>query len=202
MRTQIANLFVALVATLSFAATSNAQTLELPATPQIEQIPGQELMPQVVDQGQQLLSQPQALTLLPPGPQISNPFYFGMRVELVRNWGGASLRVVGVDYGSPAQMAGLEFGDEIRTINGRGFGMARDSYDAVRIMNQAMAISGGVPMGPAPAISVWPGPRPSPVGRLVVRNVRNGQNVGVTIRPMRRDNVGAPAAAAPVVAGG
>ena len=59
-----------------------------------------------------------------------------MQVQLIRGYGGTTLRVVSVTPGSPAYRAGLEYGDEIRTVNGQGFGYARDSFDAVAMMNR------------------------------------------------------------------
>ena len=89
-----------------------------------------------------------------PSPAPSaNQFYFGMNVNLLRlPCGTTTLRVVSVNPGSPAYLAGLEVGDEIRTVNGRGFHFARDSFEAVRMMNQYVSQSGGGTIG-APAVA-------------------------------------------------
>lgn len=141
-------------------------------------------------------------------PIQQNPFYFGMQVELKRDsWGRTTLRIVGVTPGSPAQRAGLEYGDEIRRVNGRGFRWATDSFDAVRRLNQFVSNSGFG--GPAPATAgaaamvVGPMPSPNPIARMVVRNVRNGMDVHINVFPTRiGGGGGAPAAAAAMSAGG
>lgn len=190
MKTQITNLLVAVVATFALASVGSAQqtTIQQPEI-QTRVMPVQ----QYVQPGVQPIQQ--------------NPYYFGMSVAINRDsWGRTTLRIVNVTPGSPAQLAGLELGDEIRTVNGRGFRFATDSFDAVRRMNQYVitpAFGGG---GPAPAVASGVVaayvqlPNPNPIARMVVRNVRNGQNVIVNVRPTR---VGggpiAPAAAAAVV---
>ena len=143
-----------------------------------------------------------APTVMPlPQPQ-QNPFYFGMHVQLMRGYyGGTTLRITSVDYGSPAWRAGLEIGDEIRTVNGRGFARARDSFEAVSMMNRAVSFAGGTApaaaagvaaSAPAQAYTVaYPMPRPQPLARMVVRNVRNGRNVLVNVTP-REKFIGAP----------
>ncbi|MFK7767664.1 MAG: PDZ domain-containing protein [Mariniblastus sp.] len=195
---KVANLLVALAATLTMGALANAQQTNF------------------AQQGQTQTGQAQLKTQVLVGPQVGpqispiqpvqqNQFYFGMRVELVRSaWGQTTLRIVGVTPGSPAQQAGLEFGDEITTVNGRGFSYARDNFDAVRLMNQFVSFTGGG--GGAPAVAAgggvqamvapgWPSPQ-RPTASMVVRNVRNGQLVNVTVFPQRRFGGGAPAAAA------
>ncbi len=191
----ITNLLVAIVATLTAASMSNAQEARFATQAQ-----GQ--MQQQAQQGQQaLLVQPS------PSPAVQNQYYFGMQVELIRDgWGQTKLRVVSVTPGSPAQRAGLEYGDQIKTVNGRGFRFARDSYDAVRMMNQYVSFSGGTAPAAAAAaqtmISPWPQPS-RPFASMVVRNVRNGQFVNVTVNPERRfgGGGGAPAAAASAATG-
>lgn len=134
------------------------------------------------------------LYIQPIGPRVQpnqqNPFYFGMNVELKRTrWGATTLRIVSVTPGSPAQQAGLEIGDEIRRVNGRGFHHATDSYHAVRLLNQyVLGSSHPVPVagggGVASAIVLAP-PRLSTIAQLVVRNVRNGQDVSLNVYPTR-----------------
>ncbi len=130
-----------------------------------------------------------------PQPQPQNPYYFGVDVQLLRGYSGTTLRVVSVTYGSPAQRAGLEVGDEIRTVNGRGFAMATDSFDAVRLMNQF--VSSPYAGGPAPAVAAAavPGaqaayvapPQPAqPLAMMIVRNVRTGGDVQVPVYPTPR----------------
>ncbi len=140
-----------------------------------------------------------------PTPQVQpyvappqNQYYFGMRLDLVRGYTGTTLRVVDVTWGSPAQQAGLEVGDEIQTVNGQGFHGATDSFHAVNLMNQYVNFTHGAPAGVAAAyVQAYP---PTPIANMIVRNVRNGQNVSVSVRPTRRGGVGVPAAAAPASA--
>ncbi len=157
-------------------------------------------------QGQaQAFVQPQIQPYVQPIQQ--NPFYFGMQIELRRDhWGRTTLKVVGVTPGSPAQMAGLEYGDEIRRVNGRGFRFATDSFDAVRRLNSYVSspfLGGPAPAAGAAAMVVGPIPSPSPIARMVVRNVRNGRDVYVNVYPTRvSGGGGAPAVAAAMSAGG
>jgi membrane-associated protease RseP (regulator of RpoE activity) len=138
--------------------------------------------------------------------QNENPLYFGLNAQLVNGFGGAALRVVSITPGSPACRAGLEVGDEILTVNGQGFNYARDSFEAVAMMNR-FCLSTPVGGGPAPAaeaftrVNTCPAPQPQPIASMVVRNVRNGQNVSVTMHPTIRGYTPAPAApAAPAYA--
>lgn len=133
-----------------------------------------------------------------PQPQPQNPFYFGVNVQLMRGYAGTTLRIVSVTPGSPAQRAGLEVGDEIRTVNGRGFKYATDSFDAVRRMNQYVTqsfVGGPAPAtAPAAAAAVAPGVQAfvappqssSNVAMMIVRNVRTGGNVSVPVYPTPR----------------
>ena len=185
MKTQIKTLCVAIAVTGLLGVSAMAQ-----------QIPAQTQQRAMIQGGQ-------TQALVQPGvqPIQQNPFYFGMQIELRRNnWGRTTLRVVGVTPGSPAQMAGLEYGDEIRRVNGRGFRFATDSYHAVRMMNQFVVSP--VTGGPAPAVAmvVGPGAPPNPIARMVVRNVRNGQDVIVNVYPTRVGG-GAPAVAAATAGG-
>jgi len=132
-----------------------------------------------------------------PQPQQQNEFYFGISVQLIANtYGGKTLRIVSVSPGSPSQQAGLELGDEIRSINGQGFEHAQNSFDAVNMMSRFVS-STPVGGGPAPAAAAnatarsYVGPGIEPTASMVVRNVRNGQDVSVTVRPQRR-SVGGP----------
>jgi S1-C subfamily serine protease len=184
---------VATVFAVASASTVNAQQLQA-TSPQLQ------VQPQV---GQSWIQPPPA----------QNQFYFGVQVALKRNnWGGTTLQIVSVTPGSPAQIAGLEHGDEIRTVNGRNFNYATDSFDAVRLMNQfvttpivgapgAPAVAAAIQGGAQAAYVPLPQPIPTPIARMVVRNVRNGQNVIVNVRPQQRGFApGAPAAAATVQA--
>ena len=149
-------------------------------------------------------TQPYVQPQVAPIPQ--NQFYFGMNIELRQcQWNGTTLRVVGVTPGSPAHQAGLEIGDEIRQVNGSNFVSAVDSFDAGRLMNLFVTTGSG----PAPAASggtqalvvgpVAPGP---PVAQMIVRNVRNGQNVAVTVYPTPVGGIGGTPAATATVVGG
>jgi len=193
MNKNITNLVVAVVATFTLSAVANAQQQTFAQQDQSQRVQTQ-VLPYYV-------SPPQ---VQPPQPQ--NQYYFGMRLELNRNYSGTTLRIVDVTWGSPAQRAGLEVGDEIRTINGRGFQYANDSFDAVAMMNRfvefgsgsAPAVAAAMPQG-AQAYYVAP-PAPQPIARMVVRNVRNGQNVYINVIPEPRVFGGpAPAAAASAV---
>jgi len=192
MKTQIKNLIAAIVATCVLGSVGFAQQ-------------PQSVLEQQAGQAQAFV-QPQIQVQPHVAPIQQNPFYFGMNVELKRDrWGRTTLRIVGVTQGSPAQQAGLEFGDEIRRVNGRGFRVAINSFDAVRMVNQF--VTGPVFGGPAPAaqaLTISPYPSPRPIARMVVRNVRTGQDVIVKVFPTRVGyGGGAPAvAAAAVTAGG
>ena len=130
-----------------------------------------------------------------------NPLYFGLDAQLVNGYRGAALRIVSITPGSPACRAGLEIGDEILTVNGQGFNHARNSFEAVAMMNRFCS-SNPVGGGPAPAaaanaqVSTYPVPAPQPIAYMVVKNVRNGHNVSVTVRPISRGYTPAPAAPA------
>ena len=158
---------------------------------------------------QTAIQQGQAVPRVVPGyvapAPAQNRYYFGMNVELIRGYYGTTLRVVSVTPGSPAHNAGLEYGDEIRTVNGRGFEYARDSFEAVSMLNQFVDSWGGVaPAAPAAAggaVAAYvapPLPSPQPIANMIVRNVRNGQNVSLRVFPAVTQWGGAaPAQAAP-----
>ncbi len=139
-------------------------------------------------------------------PQLQPPseYYFGFSIQLVSDaYGGKTLRIVSVTPGSPAQQAGLEIGDEIRSVNGLGFLHACDSFEAVRMLSQFVSPN-SLGKSPAPAVAagvqayVAPG-HLQPIANMIVRNVRNGQDVPVTVRPQHRAvKLPAPAAAATV----
>lgn len=156
-------------------------------------------------QQQTLVQQPnvvQQYVVPPVGPPVQpqNQFYFGFSGVLNSNGFSKTLRIVSITPGSPAHRAGLEVGDEICSVNGQTFSYARDSFEAVRLLNQFVS-SGGVGGGPAPAVATavaQPYYSPQPTASMVVRNVRNGQKVSVTVHPTRRFSPSpAPAAAAP-----
>ncbi len=124
-----------------------------------------------------------------------NPYYFGMSVRIVRSYDGCtSLQVTTVTPGGPAQRAGLEPGDQIQKLNGQGFSMARDNYEAVRMMNYFVDAGGytdpGVPAAPAAAaaaqnqsrVLINPGIG-QPTAQMLVRDVRTGQSVYLTVNP-------------------
>lgn len=186
MKTQIKNMIFAAIAMLALTVTANAQGL----------------------QGQQYAVPAVGQPYVAP-PVNQNPYYFGMHVDLIPAGWGQRLRIASVTFGSPAQQAGLEVGDEIISVNGNIFSGARDSFDAVRMLNQFVGSNFG---GPAPAyaapavaaqaVQVTPNYSQPPIASMVVRNVRNGQNVSVTVRPILRGGVPAgpaPAAAAATV---
>ena len=79
---------------------------------------------------------------------------------------------------------------------------AANSFDAVRLMNLFVAAgSGSAPAaGGAQALVIGPPAPGPPVARMIVRNVRNGQNVSLTVYPTRIGG-GAPAAAATAAGG-
>lgn len=190
MKTQIKSLFVAIVATCVLTSAGFAQQIVTPQT--------------VPNAAVQVQPQPY---VMPGGQPIQqNPFYFGMRVVLKRDgWGRATLQVVEVTPGSPAQLAGLELGDEIRRVNGRGFKFANDSFDAVRMINQFVStpvLNGPAPAGGVAALVIGPVPSPNPVARMIVRNVRNGQDVSVNVFPHRVGGGGAPAVATAAMSAG
>ncbi len=145
---------------------------------------------------------PQVLPQVMPQIQPQSEFYFGISVQLISNGYNKTLRIVSVTPGGPAQRAGLEIGDEIQSVNGQNFSYARDSFEAARMLSQFVSTS-NVGGGPAPAVAATAAVGnqyyvPQPVASMVVRNVRNGQNVYVTVHPTRRfQGTPAPAVAAP-----
>ena len=185
MKTQITKtLTLAIAVIVGFAASTNEANAQSVASPRT-----------------MVQTQPYVQPQVAPIPQ--NQFYFGINVELRQcQWNGTTLRIVGVTPGSPAHRAGLEIGDEIRRINGQGFGSAANSFDAVRLMNLFVAAgSGPAPAaGGAQAIVIGPPAPGPPVARMIVRNVRNGQNVSLTVYPTQVGG-GAPAAAVTVTGG-
>lgn len=208
MKKSIATTVAVFAAVVVMASFANAQMNQLqPAAQQtqMQQSNGQQAMTQGAFVGQ---PQTRVAPFVSPMP---NKYYFGMQLQLVRGYGGTTLRVVSVTPGSPAHLAGLEYGDEIRMVNGQGFQHARDSFDAVSMMNRYVDTWAGGG-GPAPAVAAasagaatsyyQPMPAPAPTAQMVVRNVRNGQDVYVSVRPHRKGWSGpAPAApAAPAVA--
>ena len=130
-------------------------------------------------------------------PPIGQNFYFGMNVQIYRApHGRTTLEIVSITPGSPAHRAGLEVGDQIRTVNGQGFRYARNSFDAVRMLNQYVSFNVGAV--PAHASAHYVSHTPSKgFANMIVRNVRNGQNVSVIVRPKLKGGFGgsAPAAA-------
>ena len=201
MKTTLSKLLVMLMAVTVSATSLEAQQGQLA----IQQGPAQT----AIAPGQQQLYVTPPQRIAPP----VNPFYFGMDLELYRQpCGTIALKVVSVTPGSPAFHAGLEYGDQIITVNGRGFYGARDSFEAVRMLNQFVARTGGpapaqaAPAQASPAVGAFvtprPFPQPQPIANMVVRNVRNGHRVAVTVFPQQRfGNVGInPAPAAPAIA--
>jgi len=152
---------------------------------------------QAVQQAQPVVQQPYVQ------PPQADQFYFGVQVKLLRSsCGGARLRIVSVTPGSPAFRAGLEYGDEILTLNGRSFANAYDSFDAARLMSRFVNLGSGPLVGNgggAPAVAAayvgLPTP-PQPFAHMIVRNVRNGQNVSINVYPTPRNLYGGPAPAA------
>ncbi len=120
--------------------------------------------------------------------QSQNPYYFGMDIQLVRDsYGRSTLQVFSVTPNGPAQLAGLERGDQILSVNGQDFSQAVDSFEAVRMMNYYVQLGGGTiaPASPvAPATSVYVDPGVSrPTAQMSVRDVRTGNIVYVTVNP-------------------
>ncbi len=120
--------------------------------------------------------------------QSQNPYYFGMHIRLVRDFDGRSvLQVTSVAPGGPARNAGLEPGDQILLTNGQGFAQARDSFEAVRMLNYFVDAGGdGVaPAAPGAAAATFfidPGMcRPS--AQMTVRDVNTGRLVHTTVYP-------------------
>ncbi len=183
MRTQITSAIAMLITVASMITSAQAQVSTLPTAVQ----------PQA-----QAYVGPGYPTVQPPQPQ--NQFYFGVNVQLKRGYQGTTLRITSVTPGSPAQAAGLEIGDEIRTINGHGFERARDSFHAVSLMNRFVSYNN--PSAPAAAAQAYvtPLPTPRPSAQMLVRNVRNGQNVWVNVYPQRRGWNGPTAPAAATIA--
>lgn len=189
------------IATMSIAFTGcavQAQAQPLPAQDQVQ-----------TSQQVQTTHQHYVAPVIAPQPQPQNPYYFGFSIQLVSDtYGGKTLRIVSVSPGSPAQQAGLEIGDEIRSVNGLGFLHARDSFEAVNMLSRFVSPNplGG---GPAPAATaavqayVAPGHH-QPIANMIVRNVRNGQDVSVTVHPTPRyvtmNGGPAPAISPPVAA--
>ena len=205
MRTQITTAIAMLftVAGMTTSAQAQSQTHNLPAQAiQPTQAPVQAPAQVTTQQATQAYVAPGYLPPPPVAPPQQNQFYFGVNVQLNRGYQGTSLRISSVTPGSPASAAGLEVGDEIQSINGRSFERARDSFHAVTMMNRFVNFSS--PAAPAAAASagaqayVMPQPAPSqPTAQLMVRNVRNGQYVSITMYPQLRGWSGpAPAAAA------
>ena len=163
MRKTIVTVFAVIATVFGAVATSSAQTEQTESRmvqptwtqPQLQTqvLPTQQLQtqprqiqtspqPLLVQPGQQeqlRLVAPTVSPYYPPAPMPRpNRFYFGMDVQLFRDYyGQTTLRVTYVAPGSPAYQAGLEIGDEIRRVNGQGFAAARDSFEAVSMMNQA-----------------------------------------------------------------
>ena len=119
--------------------------------------------------------------------QTTDRYYFGMDVSLKKDHQGTTLLIRSVTPGSPAARAGLEAGDEIRSVNGRNFNITRNTAHAISILRQAVISSTQVRPGAMDQQGVFvadiTGKSPVPTATMVVRNVRNGQNVGVTVYP-------------------
>ena len=167
------------VAFAGFAMTAQAQQSSVVQEPAVTQ---QYVMPGV-----------------PPQIRPQNEFYFGFSIQLISNGYSKTLKIVSVTPGSPAQLAGLEPGDEIRSVNGQGFSYARDSFEAANLLSRFVSTA-NVNGGPAPAATAPTIQQPyyvaRPIANMVVRNVRNGQNVLVTVRPTRRFALPVPTVAA------
>ena len=187
MRTQITTAIAMLIATVSTITSAQAQVYQGQFTPVQQVQPQVQVQPYV------------APTHPPVAPPQQNQFYFGVNVHLNRGYHGTTLRITSVTPGSPASVAGLEVGDEIRTLNGRDFNQASDSFHAVALMNSFVNYSSQPAPAAAAAIAqVQAYVSPQATAQMLVRNVRNGQNVWVNVYPQRRGWSGpAPAAAAP-----
>ena len=151
-------------------------------------------------QTQPPIDRPVCPTTGPRVTPVTNPYYFGMNVQLTPSYNGNGLRVVNITPGGPAAVAGLEVGDEIQSVNGGQFHDVRDSFQAVSRMNSLVITTSYRPDfgGPAPAAAaaassryVNPNvvPAGQPVASMLVRNVRDGQFVQVTVHPTQRQPV-------------
>lgn len=128
-----------------------------------------------------------------PDHRYQPDFYFGIQFTLKRStdWHGRprnTLLIHSVSYGSPAHRAGLEAGDEIRTVNGSGFNWAQGTHHANNLLNQYTSqgqFAGGDdgPIYTARAQTRYVDPHAQPRAVMVVRNVRNGRDVVVTVKP-------------------
>ena len=181
MRTQITSAIATLITVASMLTSVQAQVSTLPAPVQAQA---------------QAYVGPGYPSVQPPQPR--NQFYFGVNVQLNRGYQGTTLRITSVTPGSPAQAAGLEIGDEIRTVNGNGFEQARDSFHAVSLMNSFVSYSNPSAPAVAAAAQAYVSPQPAlqPSAQMLVRNVRNGQNVWVNVCPQHRGGGPAPAISA------
>jgi len=173
MKTIIKNTLLSFASlAVAFAGFATAAQAQQPTVVQEPAVAQQNVMPRVL-----------------PQIQPQNEFYFGFSIQLISNGYSKTLRIVSVTPGSPAHLAGLELGDEIRSVNGQGFSYARDSFEAANLLSQFVSTA-NVGGGPAPAATALtiqqPYYVPQPIASMVVRNVRNGQDVLVTVRPTRR----------------
>jgi len=113
------------------AQSTSVQLVQPPVQlvqPQINQVPSQ-----VIQQPVETRIVPEAVILPPPstGPKL------GFTGQIVH---GLGMRILSVNYGSPAQRAGLEYGDTIMSANGI---QIRCQADLSRALNNAVHSTNG-----------------------------------------------------------
>lgn len=200
MKTSIKNNVFAVAAIAIAAIVGGLAATQVQAQQQVQALPQ-------AQSGQFVYQPPAVSPTVSPAvvPPVVQQYYFGMSIQLQYTAAGTpALRIVSVTPGGPAQQSGLEVGDEIQTVNGNGFFQARDSFDAVRLLSQYTLPGNGpgtgVPVAATTTANTFYVP-PTPaaatgIASMVVRNVRDGRNVLVTVQPICKGGVGGPAPAA------
>ena len=137
-----------------------------------------------------------------PGPIYTNPWHFGMSVQLQYTQFGQGLRVYNVTPYSPAARAGLEPGDIILAANHTRFGHVRTNQEGVALLQQAVNSYGhGAPAPTATTtlasahINIAPPVVQTSNGhvQMQVLDVRTGQVVWLNVYPESNGFGGGPA---------